>query len=87
MDMYVTFYAHQLDLPTAEYLKLIDVITLWMWKSEELADLRRHLTRLDKLAPHSRKMLGVYTVALTKREPRPGRTCPSPHAKAVRVVP
>ena len=68
MDMYVTFYAHQLNLPIAEHLKLIDVIALWIWKPEELADLDSHLTRLDKLAPHSRKMLGVYTVALDEKK-------------------
>lgn len=68
MDVYVTFYAHQLNLPIAEHLKLIDVIALWIWKPEELADLDSHLTRLDKLAPHSRKMLGVYTVALEEKK-------------------
>jgi hypothetical protein len=64
MDIYVTFYARQLSLPIAEYLKLIDVITLWMWKPEELAEVDAHLSRLEKVAPQSRKMLGVYTVAL-----------------------
>ena len=33
----------------------IDVITLWMWKPEELADLDSHLSRLEKFAPHSVK--------------------------------
>jgi len=68
MDLYVTFYARQLNLPIEEHLKLIDVITLWMWKPEELADLDTHLTRLEKLAPHCRKMLGVYTVALDEKK-------------------
>jgi hypothetical protein len=68
MDIYVTFYARQVNLPIAEYLDLIDVVTLWMWTPEELADLDSHLTKLEKLAPHSRKMLGVYTVALDERK-------------------
>ena len=68
MDSYVTFYSHQLDLPIAEHLKLIDVITLWMWKPEELAKLDSHLTRLDKLAPGCRKMLGLYTTALNEHQ-------------------
>jgi len=68
MDMYVTFYAHQLNLPHAsDYLKFVDVITLWTWKTEELADLDSHLTKLEELAPRSRKMLGVYTVALDEK--------------------
>jgi len=68
MAMYVTFYAHQLNLPIAEYLKLIDVIALWMWKPEELADLDSHLTRLERLAPYSRRMLELYTVALDEKK-------------------
>lgn len=68
MDSYVTFYSHQLDLPIAEHLKLIDVITLWMWKPEELEHLDSHFTRLDKLAPGCRKMLGLYTTALNEHQ-------------------
>jgi len=68
MDMYVTFYAHNLKLPIAEYLKLIDVITLWMWKPEELAEVDSYLTKLDQMAPHCRKMVGVYTTALNEKK-------------------
>jgi hypothetical protein len=68
MDMYVTFYARQLNLPIAEHLKLIDVITLWMWKPEELAEVESYLTKLDQMAPHCRKMVGVYTTALNEKK-------------------
>lgn len=68
MDIYVTFYAHQLKLPVAEYLKQIDVIALWMWKPEELANVSSYLTSLDKLAPQCRKMLGLYTTALNEHK-------------------
>jgi hypothetical protein len=68
MDMYVTFYAHELNMPIAEHLKLIDVIALWMWKPEELDKVDSYLTQLDKLAPQSRKMVGVYTTALTENK-------------------
>jgi len=64
MDMYVTFYARQLKLPIVEHLKLIDVITLWMWKPEELDDVDSHLTKLEEMVPGCRKMVGVYTTAL-----------------------
>jgi hypothetical protein len=66
MDMYVTFYARQLDLPVTEYLKLIDVITFWIRKPEDLADQDSCLTKLEKLAPHCRKMLGVDTCAIDR---------------------
>lgn len=68
MDMYVTFYTRLLTLPhVTEYLKLIDVITLWTWETEELANLDSHLTQLEELMPKSRKMLGMYTVALNEK--------------------
>jgi len=66
MDIYVTFYAHQLKLPIVEHLKQIDVITLWMWKPEELADVDSYLAQLDKLVPRCRKMVGLYTTALNE---------------------
>lgn len=68
MDIYVTFYDYQLSLPhVSEYLSLIDVITLWTWKTEELAKLDSHLAQLERLMPKSRIMLGVYTVALNEK--------------------
>ena len=68
MDIYLTFYASQLNLPIAEHLKQIDVIGLWMWKPDELANVDSYLTSLDKLAPQCRKMLGVYTTALNEKK-------------------
>jgi hypothetical protein len=66
LDLYVTLYTSQLDLPIADYLKLIDVVTLWTGETAELANLDVDLTRLEKLAPKSRKMLGCYTAAYDK---------------------
>jgi hypothetical protein len=68
MDVYVTFYAQQLNLPVADHLKQIDVIVLWMWKPEELESVDSYLTRLDKLVPQCRKMLGLYTTALNEHK-------------------
>lgn len=73
MDIYLTFYARQLNLPIAEHLKQIDVIGLWMWKPEELANVDSYLTSLHKLAPQCRIMLGVYTTALNEHK-TPGWT-------------
>ncbi|MGA2077699.1 MAG: hypothetical protein ABSH52_29770 [Terriglobia bacterium] len=78
MDMYVTFYARQLSLPIAEYLKLIDVITLWMWNPEELANVDSYLNKLDQMVPHCRKMLGVYTTALQENKTPPWVGMPVP---------
>jgi len=65
-DIYVTFYASQLKLPIVEHLKQIDVITLWMWKPEELANVDSYLNQLDKLVPGCRKIVGLYTTALNE---------------------
>ena len=61
LDLYVTLYTQMLNRPIGEYLKLIDVITFWTGETAELAKLDQNLTRLEKLAPKSRKLLGCYT--------------------------
>ena len=61
LDLYVTLYTQMLNRPIGEYLKLIDVITFWTGETAELATLDQNLTRLEKLAPKSRKLLGCYT--------------------------
>ncbi len=61
LDLYVTLYNEGLDHPIGEYLELIDVITFWNHGTAVLANLDQNLTRLAKLAPKSRIMLGCYT--------------------------
>jgi hypothetical protein len=65
-------------MPIAEHLKLIDVLTLWMWKPEEINVLDSHLTKLEKLVPHCRKMLGVYTEALDESKTPAWTSMPIP---------
>ena len=66
LDLYVTLYTQMLNRPIGEYLKLIDVITFWTGETAELANLDQNLTRLEKLAPKSRKLLGCYTAEYDK---------------------
>ena len=61
LDLYVTFYTHQLNRPIADYLSLIDVVTLWTWETGDLANMENNLSQLERLAPKSRKMLGCFT--------------------------
>ena len=63
LDLYVTLYTRQLNLPIADYLKLIDVVTLWTWETAQLANLDANLARLEKMAPKSKKLLGCFTAA------------------------
>jgi hypothetical protein len=67
LDLYVTLYTQFLSRPLGEYLKLIDVITLWTGETAELANLDANLTRLEKLAPGSRILLGCYTAEYDRK--------------------
>lgn len=70
LDLYVTLYTRQLGPAIRDYLNLIDVITLWTWETEELANLEANLAQLEQLAPKARKLLGCYTADLDpKRTP------------------
>lgn len=63
LDLYVTFYTRFLNRPIADYLNLIDVVAMWTSQTQDLARLDANLALLEKLAPKSRKMLGLYTAA------------------------
>lgn len=69
LDIWVTFYTHLLNLPLSDYLKLIDVVTLWTWKSEDLKNLRANFQKTEVLAPHLKKTLGCYFYDFTTRQP------------------
>ena len=76
--MYVTFYSRQLKPAFVEHLKLIDVITLFMWRPEDLADVDGHLTKLEQLVPGCRKIVNVYTAALQDNRNPPWLSMPIP---------
>jgi len=71
LEIHVTFYTTLLGLPLADYLELIDGITLWTWKSEDLANLESTMSRAEKLAPHLKKTLGCYMIDFTKKQSVP----------------
>jgi hypothetical protein len=78
LDLYVTLYTNQLDRPIADYLSLIDVVTLWTWDNADLGNLEANLSRLERLAPKSRKLLGCYTAATNKGQTPPWTGLPIP---------
>lgn len=61
LDLYVTLYTRQIDPAISDYLKLIDVVTLWTWETAELTNLEANLAKLERLAPKTRILLGCYT--------------------------
>jgi hypothetical protein len=60
LDLAVTLYTHQLDLPLEPYLELCDQVSLWTWKAPDLRDLEQNFAKLERLAPRSGKLLGLY---------------------------
>jgi hypothetical protein len=62
LKLWVTLYTRQLDLPIADYLRQIDVITLWTSKPSDLANLDPNLRKVEQLAPQSKRALGCYMV-------------------------
>jgi hypothetical protein len=67
----VTLYTHQLDQPLTPYLAQCDHISLWTWKARDLVDMQANLAKLEELAPHSRKLLGLYMWDYGTSKPMP----------------
>ena len=68
LDIFVTLYTSQMDLPLQDYLDFIDVITLW---TGDMANLETHLEKAEKLAPNLRKMSGIYVADYGTGKSRP----------------
>ena len=71
LDIFVTLYADKLDQPINDYLKLVDVITLWTSDPKDLLSLEANLKKVEALAPKAKKMLGCYVVDYGRKEGTP----------------
>jgi hypothetical protein len=67
----VTLYTHQLDMPLGPYLALCDHVSLWTWEGPQLADMQANMAKLEKLAPKSKKLLGLYMWDYGLHKPMP----------------
>jgi hypothetical protein len=68
LDIFVTFYVKQFELPLKDYLDLIDVLMLWNMESAGIRNVEDDLQKLDRLYPDKRKMLGCYLVDYPKKQ-------------------
>ena len=66
LEIYATYYTSLLKLPLRDYLALLDGVTFWTWKPEELAHLESNMARIKELAPHLKVIQGCYLVDFTK---------------------
>ena len=71
LEIYSTYYTDLLKLPLDDYLKLLDGITFWTWKPEDLADLASNVARVKQAAPHLKVILGCYLVDFTRKASMP----------------
>jgi hypothetical protein len=71
LSLWAVLYTHQLDKPLAEYLPLLDVVSLWTWDSVHLDKLENSLMRLEAVAPGSDRVLGCYLWDYARRGPMP----------------
>ncbi len=69
LDIFVTLYTDDLDLPIHDYLTLIDVVTLWSHTAAGLGNIDANLKMTHQLAPTSRILLGCYFYEFGARKP------------------
>lgn len=71
LEIYTTYYTSLLDLPLTDYLELLDGVTFWTWKPEDLAQLESNLAKLKQIGPHLKVIQGCYLVDFTRKESIP----------------
>lgn len=67
LAIYSTYYTTLLKLPLDDYLKLLDGVTFWTWRPEELVHLASNLAKVKEVAPHLKVILGCYLVDFTRK--------------------
>jgi hypothetical protein len=67
LDIYSTYYTTLLKLPLDDYLKLLDGVTFWTWKPEDLANLASNVAKVKAVAPQLKVILGCYLVDFTRK--------------------
>lgn len=71
LDLWVVAYDFMLHPNMTPYFSSCDVVSFWTWKAPDLANLETNFARLERLAPRSRKVLGVYMFDYGINQPMP----------------
>lgn len=71
MDIYATWYTHDIDSLEPKIMDYIDGLALWTWKSEELPLLEERLNKIAEAFPKQKKLLGIYFYDFNSRKPVP----------------
>lgn len=67
LEIYSTYYTTLLKFPLTDYLKLLDGVTFWTWKPEDLVNLGANVAKVKQEAPHLKVILGCYLVDFTRK--------------------
>ena len=67
LEIYSTYYTTLMKLPLNDYLKLLDGVTFWTWKPEDLVNLASNVAQVKAVAPHLKVILGCYLVDFTRK--------------------
>lgn len=67
LELYSTYYTSLLALALDDYLKLLDGVTFWTWKPEDLVHLAANVAKVKQVAPHLKIILGCYLVDFTRK--------------------
>ncbi len=72
LDLWIVVYTHELDKDYwQDWVDSVDVINLWIWRSEEIPGIDDDIARCRQLFPDKRLVMGVYMRDYTPRIPVP----------------
>jgi len=61
LDLWIVVYTHEFEEQYwADWLEHVDVINLWVWKSEDLPHTDEYITQCRKAFPDKRIVMGAY---------------------------
>ena len=70
LDLWVVWYDYQLDFANVgQYLDLIDIITFWTWRGDNLVNMDENIEKCIKKTPDKRHFAGCYLWNYGERKP------------------
>jgi len=66
MELYTVWYTHEMWAAVPEIFDMIDGISQWTWKYQDLPKLEENFLELEKTFPKHKKFLGIYMYDFTE---------------------
>ncbi len=71
LELWAVIYQHQLNLSVEKYIEKFDLMTYWIWRSEEINEIEENFNKFCDKHPEKRKMLGCYMWDYGNGKPMP----------------